>query len=182
MTAAPDHRPTMARAGLVDRLAPWLPLILVPALVVAGWLAIPSTSSWLTLTVSGLAMGMMIFLMAAGLTLVFGLMDVINFGHGAFVSVGAFVGVSVLIALGTWTAAASLPLNLAAFGLAALTWTSRRSSSAASLNAPWARRLCLSRPNTSSSHVASNPAFQISWSGKAPPPWGKLARERRCRA
>lgn len=120
MSAAPDHAPRMTRASLADRLAPWLPVLLVPALVVFGWLAIPSTSSWLTLTVSGLAMGMMIFLMAAGLTLVFGLMDVINFGHGAFVSVGAFVGVSVLIALSSWTAVASLPLNLAAFGLAAL--------------------------------------------------------------
>jgi branched-chain amino acid transport system permease protein len=33
-------------------------------------------------------------------------MDVINFGHGAFISVGAFVGVSVLLALGGWTDAA----------------------------------------------------------------------------
>ena len=120
MSVAPDHRPTMTQAGLADRLAPWLPVLLVPAMVVAGWLAIPSTSSWLTLTVSGLAMGMMIFLMAAGLTLVFGLMDVINFGHGAFVSVGAFVGVSVLLALSGWTGVDSLALNLAAFGLAAM--------------------------------------------------------------
>jgi ABC-type branched-subunit amino acid transport system permease subunit len=61
--------------------------------------AIGSTSSWLTLTVSGLAMGMMIFIMASGLTLVFGLMDVINFGHGAFISVGAYVGIFALLAL-----------------------------------------------------------------------------------
>ena len=37
-------------------------------------------------------MGMMIFIMASGLTLVFGLMDVLNFGHGAFIAVGAYVG------------------------------------------------------------------------------------------
>ena len=36
-------------------------------------------------------MGMMIFVMASGLTLVFGLMDVLNFGHGAFIAVGAFM-------------------------------------------------------------------------------------------
>ena len=36
-------------------------------------------------------MGMMIFIMASGLTLVFGLMDVLNFGHGAFIAVGAYV-------------------------------------------------------------------------------------------
>jgi branched-chain amino acid transport system permease protein len=85
---------------------------------VLGWLAIPATSSWLTLTVSGLAMGMMIFIMASGLTLVFGLMDVINFGHGAFISVGAFVGVSVLLLLGGMTGASSLTLNVVALLIA----------------------------------------------------------------
>jgi branched-chain amino acid transport system permease protein len=83
-----------------------------------GLIAIPSTSSWLTLTVSGLAMGMMIFIMASGLTLVFGLMDVINFGHGAFVSVGAFVGISFLLVLEHMTGAPSLWLNLTAMMVA----------------------------------------------------------------
>jgi branched-chain amino acid transport system permease protein len=44
-----------------------------------------------TLTVAGLAMGMMIFVIASGLTLVFGLMDVLNFGHGAFIAIGAYL-------------------------------------------------------------------------------------------
>ena len=114
MTAAPEHAPTMARTTLRDRLAPYAPFLLVPALAVAGFLAVQNPASWLTLTVSGLAMGMMIFIMASGLTLVFGLMDVINFGHGAFVSVGAFVGISVLLALGQMTGAPSLGLNLLA--------------------------------------------------------------------
>ena len=114
MTAAPDHSPTFANLSLGDRLSASAPLLLVPVLVVLGFFAIGSTSSWLTLTVSGLAMGMMIFIMASGLTLVFGLMDVINFGHGAFISVGAFVGISVLLALGSWTGAPSLALNVGA--------------------------------------------------------------------
>lgn len=118
MTAAPDHRPTFASITLTERLAEAMPFLLVPLLVLLGFLAIGVPSSWLTLTVSGLAMGMMIFIMASGLTLVFGLMDVINFGHGAFVSVGAFVGVSVLIALGEWTGTASLLLNMSAVLLA----------------------------------------------------------------
>ncbi len=117
---APEHAPTFAAASLGDRLAPWAPLLLIPALVLLGWLAMPSTSSWLTLTVSGLAMGMMIFIMASGMTLVFGLMDVINFGHGAFISVGAFVGVSVLLMLGEMTGAPSVLLNLAAILLAVI--------------------------------------------------------------
>ena len=118
MTAAPDHKPTFATLSLGERLDKAMPVLLIPILVVLGFLAIGAPSSWLTLTVSGLAMGMMIFIMASGLTLVFGLMDVINFGHGAFVLVGAFVGISVLIALGDWTGAASLLLNMSAVFLA----------------------------------------------------------------
>ena len=108
----------MAQMTIAQRLSPYAPVILVVLLMLFGLVAIPSTSSWLTLTVSGLAMGMMIFIMASGLTLVFGLMDVINFGHGAFVSVGAFVGVSFLLLLENMTGASSLALNLTAMMVA----------------------------------------------------------------
>ena len=120
MSAAPEHAPKMADVSLRDRIAPHMPVLLVPLIAIAGFLAIQNPSSWLTLTVSGLAMGMMIFIMASGLTLVFGLMDVINFGHGAFVSVGAFVGISVLLLLGHMTEAPSLLLNLTALLVAVL--------------------------------------------------------------
>jgi len=120
MSAAPDHTPTFARLSLADKIGRAAPYLLVPVLMVLGFIAIGAPTSWLTLTVSGLAMGMMIFIMASGLTLVFGLMDIINFGHGAFISLGAFVGVSVLFWLSGWTVAASLPLNIAAVLLAIL--------------------------------------------------------------
>ena len=120
MTAAPEHAPKMAEVALRDRIAPHMPVLLVPLIAIAGFIAIQNPSSWLTLTVSGLAMGMMIFIMASGLTLVFGLMDVINFGHGAFVSVGAFVGISALMLLGHMTEAPSLMLNLGAILLAVI--------------------------------------------------------------
>ncbi len=48
-------------------------------------------------------MGMIIFIIASGLTLVFGLMDVLNFGHGVFIALGAFVATSVLGSMGDWT-------------------------------------------------------------------------------
>jgi branched-chain amino acid transport system permease protein len=118
MTDAPDHRPTMASLPLTEKIAKAMPLLLVPLLLLLGFLAIGNPTSWLTLTVSGLAMGMMIFIMASGLTLVFGLMDVINFGHGAFISVGAFAGVSALLALGPLTGAPSLALNVVALLIA----------------------------------------------------------------
>ena len=63
-------------------------------------------------------MGMMIFTMASGLTLVFGMMDVLNFGHGAFIALGAYVATLVFLPLANWSQADSLPLNLAVFALA----------------------------------------------------------------
>jgi branched-chain amino acid transport system permease protein len=65
-------------------------------------------------------MGMMLFLMASGLTLIFGLMDVLNFAHGAFITIGAYLAVSVLGATSGLVAADSLALNLLAL-LAAVT-------------------------------------------------------------
>ncbi len=47
----------------------------------------------INITINGLATGMLIFLLAAGLTLIFGLMDVLNFAHGALFLWGAYVGV-----------------------------------------------------------------------------------------
>ena len=98
------------------------PSLVLPLLVAAALPAM-SFSTWLTLTVAGVAMGMMLFLMASGLTLIFGLMDVLNFAHGAFITLGAYVAVSVLAGLAGWTAAESWLLNLAALGVAILVAT-----------------------------------------------------------
>jgi branched-chain amino acid transport system permease protein len=93
----------------------YLPLALIPAIALAA-LPFMGASSWLTLTVAGLAMGMMIFIMASGLTLVFGLMDVMNFAHGAFITVGAYAAATVLVAMKGDMQAASLGANLSAIG------------------------------------------------------------------
>ncbi|MDE5412532.1 MAG: branched-chain amino acid ABC transporter permease [Bacillaceae bacterium] len=47
----------------------------------------------ISITINGLATGMLIFLLAAGLTLIFGLMDVLNFAHGALFLWGAYAGI-----------------------------------------------------------------------------------------
>jgi branched-chain amino acid transport system permease protein len=98
----------------------FLPLLLPVVLALAMLPLIGSPSSWVTLTVASLAMGMMIFIMASGLTLVFGLMDVLNFGHGAFISVGAYVATLVLLPLASWVQADSLLTNLAVLAPAAI--------------------------------------------------------------
>jgi len=99
---------------LTERKLDWKPLVLVPVLMALALPFIGSVSSWVTLTVAGLAMGMIIFIIASGLTLVFGLMDVLNFGHGVFIAVGAFVATSVLGAMGDWTQSGELWRNLVA--------------------------------------------------------------------
>jgi branched-chain amino acid transport system permease protein len=89
-------------------------MLLPVILALVAFVLIGRPSSWLTLTIAGLAMGMMIFLMASGLSLIFGLMDVLNFGHSAFVSFGAFIGATMLASLGIWVSGDSAVLNIAA--------------------------------------------------------------------
>jgi len=76
----------------------WPAYVLLPLFVLAA-LPFMSFPTWLTLTIAGAAMGMMLFLMASGLTLIFGLMDVITFAHGAFISLGAYLATGVFAAL-----------------------------------------------------------------------------------
>lgn len=64
---------------------------LLSVVLLAGLLSM-GVKTWLVLTLSGLAMGSMLFLMASGMTLAFGLLRVLNLAHGALISLGAFAG------------------------------------------------------------------------------------------
>jgi branched-chain amino acid transport system permease protein len=90
----------------------WMAYGLVPILVLIALPLIGSWPNWLTLTVAGLAMGLIIFITASGLTLVFGLMDILNFGHGLFIAVGAFVATTVFGVMATQASAAGLTENV----------------------------------------------------------------------
>ena len=48
-------------------------------------------STFVLLTITGLGLGAMYFLVASGLSLIYGLMGVLNFAHGAFITVGAYL-------------------------------------------------------------------------------------------
>ena len=56
----------------------------------------------INLTLNGLATGMLIFLLAAGLTLIFGLMDVLNFAHGGLFAWGAYSGTWIYATTGNF--------------------------------------------------------------------------------
>ncbi|WP_243392889.1 branched-chain amino acid ABC transporter permease [Kinneretia aquatilis] len=94
------------------------PLWLLAALPLLALPLIGSGSTWLTLTIAGLAMGLIIFIIASGLTLVFGLMDVLNFGHGVFIALGAFMATTVLGAMSSFTETPHLGANLFAVAVA----------------------------------------------------------------
>ncbi|WP_295373015.1 branched-chain amino acid ABC transporter permease [uncultured Pseudacidovorax sp.] len=92
---------------------------LVPVLAILAFIAVAlpvtgSLSTWVTLTVAALAMGMMLFIMASGLTLVFGLMDVMNLGHAAFVAVGAYTATLMVGPLQVLLQSASVWAGMAA--------------------------------------------------------------------
>lgn len=52
-------------------------------------------STFVAITISGLALGAVYFLVASGLSLIYGLMDVLNFAHGVFLTLGAYAGWAV---------------------------------------------------------------------------------------
>src|ERR1700716_2812455 len=67
---------------------------------------------------NGISFGALLFILAAGLSLIFGMMDVVNLAHGAFYMLGAYVALSVTRVTGSfWVPLVVAPLALAAFGL-----------------------------------------------------------------
>ena len=70
-------------------------------------------------TVNGIVNGMILALVASGLTLIFGIMDVVNFAHGDLVMLGGFVGATTLAMTGSfWLALLGAAVTLAVLGAA----------------------------------------------------------------
>ena len=60
---------------------------------------------WVINLLNGFSFAMVLFLLAAGLTLIFGLLRVINLAHGSFYLLGGYVGLAVMQATGSFVAA-----------------------------------------------------------------------------
>jgi branched-subunit amino acid ABC-type transport system permease component len=70
-------------------------------------------------TMNGIVTGMILALVASGLTLIFGIMDVVNFAHGELFMLGAYIGVLVLASTGSfWLALILASLIVAILGAA----------------------------------------------------------------
>ncbi len=66
---------------------------------------VTTASCVVTQTTSGLIAGLLLFLVAAGLTLIFGVLKVVNFAHGTFYMLGGYIAFSILQATGSYTLA-----------------------------------------------------------------------------
>src|SRR5215467_9056615 len=74
---------------------------------------------FLTEGVNALSQAALLFFLGVGLTLIFGIMRIVNFAHGAFFMLGAYVGYSAVAITGSfWAALIAAPLLVGAFGAA----------------------------------------------------------------
>jgi branched-chain amino acid transport system permease protein len=73
---------------------------------------------WLIQTFNGVSYGALLFLLASGLTLIFGVMRIVNLSHGGYFLLGGYVALTVIKASGSWLLALpAAALTLAVVGL-----------------------------------------------------------------
>jgi branched-chain amino acid transport system permease protein len=77
------------------------------------------------LIANSLALASLLIMLSSGLALIYGLRDVINFGHGALYMLGAYLGYSIALVAGFWVAFVVSPLLLALVGAAFEYWVLR---------------------------------------------------------
>ncbi|WP_417822996.1 branched-chain amino acid ABC transporter permease [Thalassospira lucentensis] len=69
-------------------------------------------------TLNGVTYGLMLFMVSAGLTLIFGMMGVLNFAHASFYMLGAYVAYAVSSIFGFWTGILVAPIVVGLVGMA----------------------------------------------------------------
>jgi len=73
------------------------------------------TNFWLIQTFNGVSYGALLFLLASGLTLIFGVMRIVNLSHGAYFLLGGYVALTVIKASGSWLLALPVAALVIAF-------------------------------------------------------------------
>ena len=99
-----DSTAVAGPAGAARRRAVWMRVgITLAIVVVALGLAYLRTGNWVVVTqavLTGLMIGGVYGLVAMGLTLIFGVLDIVNFAHGAFLAVSLYITVLMVERLG----------------------------------------------------------------------------------
>lgn len=67
-------------------------------------------------TLNGLVTGLLLFMLASGLTLIFSMMGVLNFAHASFYMLGAYFAYSISLQFGYWTGLVFAPLVVGVLG------------------------------------------------------------------
>lgn len=75
---------------------------------------------------NGLSVGLLLFMLASGLTLIFSMMGVLNFAHASFYMLGAYLGLSIAQVAGFWWGLVLAPLVVGGLGAAFERWVLRR--------------------------------------------------------
>jgi branched-chain amino acid transport system permease protein len=75
---------------------------------------------------NGVSYGLLLFMLSAGLTLIFSMLGVLNFAHASFYMLGAYVGFALAGHLGFWGALVGAPLVVGLIGAAFERWLLRR--------------------------------------------------------
>ncbi|CAG4909993.1 branched-chain amino acid ABC transporter permease [Paraburkholderia saeva] len=75
---------------------------------------------------NGVSYGLLLFMLSAGLTLIFSMLGVLNFAHASFYMLGAYVGLSVAAHAGFWSALVIAPVLVGLIGAALERWLLRR--------------------------------------------------------
>jgi len=99
---------------------------MIPLSMVGGLPLQISTGNLLTQLLNGIALGMILVLIAFGLSIIFGLMGVVNFAHGEFLLVGTYMALTVFTMTGSFLAALVVaPIVVAVLGAAVERFTLR---------------------------------------------------------
>jgi len=79
-----------------------------------------SSEFWIAQTFNGISYGALLFLLASGLSLIFGVMRIVNLAHGSYFMLGGYVGLSIVWRTGSFTAAlvaAAVAVGLIGIGM-----------------------------------------------------------------
>ena len=121
-------------------------------------------------TINGIVTGMILALVASGLTLIFGIMDVVNFAHGELFMLGAYLGVLILAATGNfWLALVAATVDADVPAAAGLVWAADQDARAinVSLGFPVATEALVAATR----YAHQRGSFICAASGNTPPSW-----------
>src|ERR1051325_5046644 len=75
-----------------------------------------NTQFWIVQAFNGVSYGALLFLVGSGLSLIFGVMRIVNLSHGSYFLWGGYIALSIIAATGSW----ALSLPVAALAVAAI--------------------------------------------------------------